>query len=68
MISGLLTNGKVSTIFIAKGITPSLVDVFMNRSHQVVADFEGHKLEGQQNDRGGRGQWSGKTFGPQGGV
>ena len=45
MISGLLTNGKVSTIFIAQGITPSAVDVYMDRTFQVIKEFEGKKLE-----------------------
>ncbi|NIM97348.1 ABC transporter permease, partial [Candidatus Saccharibacteria bacterium] len=31
-ISGLVTNGKVSTIFVGQGIVPSAVDVFLQRS------------------------------------
>jgi putative ABC transport system permease protein len=30
-ISGLLTNGKISTIFIGQGIVPSALDVFLSR-------------------------------------
>jgi len=31
-ISGLISNGKVSTIFIGQGIVPSSIDVFLNRT------------------------------------
>lgn len=48
MISGLVTNGKVSTIFVALGITPSSSDVFLGRSRQSVEDFDGRKLEDNQ--------------------
>lgn len=45
MISGLVTNGKVSTIFIATGITPSSVDVFMSRARQGMREFDGRNLD-----------------------
>lgn len=45
MISGLISNGKVSTIFIAQGIAPSAVDVFWDRTVQEIKAFEGRKLE-----------------------
>ena len=48
MISGLLTNGRVSTIFIAQGIAPSAVDVFMGRAFQAIREFEGKKLQDSQ--------------------
>ncbi len=45
MISGLVTNGKISTIFVAQGITPSAVDVFMESTVQEISEFEGKKME-----------------------
>lgn len=45
MISGLISNGKVSTIFVAQGIAPSAVDVFWSRTVQKIKAFEGKKLE-----------------------
>lgn len=48
MISGLISNGKVSTIFIAQGIIPSTIDVFSKRiSFRSVLEkgFEEKKLE-----------------------
>ncbi len=49
-ISGLVTNGKVSTIFIAQGIVPSIIDVFLSRiTLEPVKEIEeiigGRKLE-----------------------
>lgn len=48
IISGLVTNGKVSTIFIAQGIAPSSVDVFMGRTFQEIREYDGKKLEDSQ--------------------
>jgi putative ABC transport system permease protein len=48
MISGLVTNGKVSTIFVAQGITPSDVDVFMGRTIQEMREFDGRNLEDEK--------------------
>ena len=45
MISGLISNGKVSTIFVAQGIAPSAVDVFSSRTVQEIKAFEGKKLK-----------------------
>jgi len=45
MISGLVTNGKVSTIFVAQGIAPSAVDAFMHRTVQEIKEFDGKKME-----------------------
>lgn len=45
MISGLVTNGKVSTIFIAQGIASSSVDIFMSRAFQQIKEYDGKKLE-----------------------
>lgn len=45
MISGLVTNGKVSSIFVAQGIAPSAVDGFMKRTVQEIKAFEGEKME-----------------------
>jgi putative ABC transport system permease protein len=45
-ITGLVTNGKVSTIFIAQGVVPSAIDVFLKRTRVKVTDvFKGKKLE-----------------------
>jgi len=47
-ISGLITNGYVSTIFIAQGIVPSANDVFLRRAKylkKLGVLFEGRKLE-----------------------
>jgi putative ABC transport system permease protein len=53
MISGLLSNGRVSTIFIGQGITPSDVDVFMDRTLQEMREFEGKNLvDGQPHGAG----------------
>ena len=44
-ISGLVTNGRISTIFIAQGIRPSDVDRFLKHSTlKKLSEFEGHKL------------------------
>lgn len=48
MISGLATNGKVSTIFMAQGITPSIVDAFLDRINYQIDDADGKKLEDSQ--------------------
>lgn len=45
MISGLVSNGRVSTIFVAQGIAPSAVDVFWSRTVQEIKAYEGKKLE-----------------------
>ena len=51
-ITGLVTNGKVSTIFIAQGIVPSVADFFMSRIDilELVAKdrFKGKKLQDDQ--------------------
>jgi putative ABC transport system permease protein len=47
MITGLITNGTVSTIFIAQGIAPSAVDLFLTQSKHLKrlgVQFEGRKL------------------------
>ncbi|MDY7036600.1 MAG: FtsX-like permease family protein [Thermodesulfobacteriota bacterium] len=45
-ISGLVSNGKISTIFVAQGITPSEVDRFRSRSSipEIAKAFEGKRL------------------------
>lgn len=48
MISGLISNGKVSTIFVAMGIVPSTVDIFLKRISfrvELEKQIEGKKLE-----------------------
>jgi putative ABC transport system permease protein len=51
MISGLVTNGKVSTIFIAQGVVPSDVNVFLDKidvaymKKMIKDQFEGKALE-----------------------
>ena len=47
-ISGLVTNGYSSTIFIAQGIIPSAIDLFLGNSRylkKLGVQFEGRKLE-----------------------
>jgi putative ABC transport system permease protein len=47
MITGLITNGTVSTIFISQGIAPSAVDLFLTQSKHLKrlgVQFEGRKL------------------------
>jgi putative ABC transport system permease protein len=47
-ISGLVSNGYISTIFIAQGIVPSAVDVFVKRSKylkELGVHLDGRKLE-----------------------
>jgi len=45
-ISGLVSNGKISTIFIAHGLVPSSIDAFMNGMKLFkFLEFEGRKLE-----------------------
>jgi len=46
-LSGLLTNGLLSTIFVAQGIVPSVVDAFWNGSRlpAFIDLYEGKKLE-----------------------
>ncbi len=49
-ISGLVTNGKISTIFIAQGIVPSAVDAFLSRikmaqMEEIEGRIEGRNLE-----------------------
>jgi len=46
-LSGLLTNGQASTIFVAQGIAPSVVDAFWSRSRLplFIDLYEGKKLE-----------------------
>jgi putative ABC transport system permease protein len=48
MISGIVSNGYASTIFIAQGIVPSAMDVFLSESKylkKLGVHFEGRKLE-----------------------
>ncbi len=48
MISGIVSNGYASTIFIAQGIVPSAMDVFLSESKylkKLGVYFEGRKLE-----------------------
>lgn len=45
-ISGLISNGRISTIFIALGLVPSSIDAFMSRMQLFkFLDYEGRKLE-----------------------
>lgn len=48
-ISGLVTNGSVSTIFIAQGIVPSVADIFLSKidfpEASVKRRFEGQNLK-----------------------
>jgi putative ABC transport system permease protein len=45
-ITGLVTNGKVSTIFIGQGIMPSAVDVFLKRTRvKEIGAIQGKNLE-----------------------
>lgn len=44
-VNGLISNGRVSTIFIARGIVPSALDVFWNRRVLTkTQDYEGEPL------------------------
>jgi putative ABC transport system permease protein len=50
MVSGLITNGKISTVFIGQGIVPSATDVFLSRitlmeMTEIQEQFVGRKLE-----------------------
>jgi putative ABC transport system permease protein len=50
-ITGLITNGKVSTIFIAQGIVPSTLDVFLKKisfSELLEKEMAGNKLKDDQ--------------------
>lgn len=49
-ISGLITNGKISTVFIGQGIVPSATEVFLSRitlveMAEIQEQIEGRKLE-----------------------
>jgi putative ABC transport system permease protein len=57
-ITGLVTNGKVSTIFIAQGVVPSAMGVFLKRTKVKALDvINGKKLE--DNEMHGVGMASG---------
>ena len=48
IISGLISNGKVSTIFIAQGIVPSAIDIFLKKLSfrvDLEKEIEGKKLD-----------------------
>lgn len=45
-ISGLITNGKISTIFVAQGYVPSIQNIFTSRtSLKLMEPFDGKPLE-----------------------
>jgi putative ABC transport system permease protein len=46
-ISGLVTNGKISTIFVAQGIVPSSEDVVLSRMTMAKMDKAQERLEGR---------------------
>jgi putative ABC transport system permease protein len=51
-INGLVTNGKVSTIFIARGVVPSTIDIFFERSKYMKQrkdkGIDGKKMEDEK--------------------
>jgi putative ABC transport system permease protein len=49
-ISGLLSDGKVSTIFIGQGIVPSSIDIFRDQAKHIknMVHFEGRQLSDDQ--------------------
>lgn len=45
-VTGLLSNGKVSTIFVAQGLVPSVMDVFSKQTKlNILTGFEGQAMK-----------------------